>query len=52
MIILNIYKNIDKDNKHISFKLSDKFYNQIRQDLIDSYTVTAYNGHKLVDDNI
>ena len=57
MIILNIYKDIDKDNTCKTYRLSNHCYSKIRQQLKENYTILAHTDRgnltgELVDDNI
>lgn len=57
MVKVNIYRDIDKDNEHIGYKLTNRCYKAIRGQLMANYTILAYtdNGDltgDLIDDNI
>jgi hypothetical protein len=53
MILLKVYKNIDKSNQHRTYKLSNNFYNSIRNQLLNTCTIISENENgELIDDNV
>lgn len=53
MRLLKIYKNIDTNNKHSIYRLSTKFYNSMRDRLINNHTIIVCDEkNELIDDNV